>query len=124
MKYLKKFENYSPINEEEEGIRKFFTGHDSTEDRDKAMVDFHKALDDAQAAVDKNPSGYVFNREKLEKDARDNNYKGGLRIQRGGRDTARRYVVYDDGITGFVDVFVSTAAANRRASGFNRPGNS
>ena len=43
MKYLKTFENYS-INEEEEGIRKFFTGFDSREDRDKAMMDFHKSL--------------------------------------------------------------------------------
>jgi hypothetical protein len=124
MKYLKTFENYSPVNEEEEGIRKFFTGHDSKDDRDEAMVSFRKALDDAEEAVNKNPKGYVFNRERLEKEASDNNYKGGLRIQRGGRDKSRMYVVYDEGTTGFVDVFVSPAAANRRASGFDRPGNS
>lgn len=121
MKYLKTFESYSPINEEEEGVRKFFTGHDSREDRDKAMMDFHKALDDAQEAVDKAPEKYVFNRESLEEQAKDNNYKGGLRIQRGGRDKARMYVVYDEGTTGFVDVFVKPAGANRRESGFDRP---
>lgn len=116
MKYLKKFENYSPINEEEEGIRKFFTGHDSTEDRDKAMMDFHKALDDAQAAVDKNPEAYVFNRERLESEAKENNYKGGLRIQRGGRDKARMYVIYDEGTSGF-QALAASAGANRRDMG-------
>lgn len=116
MKYLKKFENYSPINEEEEGIRKFFTGHDSKDDRDKAMLDFHKALDDAQAAVDKNPEGYVFNRERLEAEAKENNYRGGLRIQRGGRDKSRMYVVYDEGATGF-QTLASSAGANRRDMG-------
>lgn len=121
MKYLKTFESYSPINEEEEGIRNFFTGHDSRADRDEAMVSFRKALDDAEEAANKNPKGYVFNRERLEKEASDNNYKGGLRIQRGGRDKARMYVVYDEGTTGFVDVFVKPAGANRRESGFDRP---
>lgn len=118
MKYLKKFENYSPINEEEEGIRKFFTGHDSTDDRDKAMMNFHKSLDEAQAAVDKNPEGYVFNRDRLESQAKENNYKGGLRIQRGGRDKSRMYVVYDKGITGF-QALASTAGSNRRDMGFS-----
>ena len=36
------------------------------------MMDFHKALDDAQAAVDKNPEAYVFNRERLEAEAKEN----------------------------------------------------
>lgn len=122
MKYLKTFESYSPINEEEEGIRKFFTGHDSGEERDEAMMDFHKALDEAQAAVDKAPEKYVFNRESLEKKAKDNNYKGGLRIQRGGRDKARMYVVYDEGTTGFQNLATS-AGANRRDMGLSAPGN-
>jgi len=116
MKYLKTFESYSPINEEEEGIRKFFTGHDSTEDRDSAMLDFYKALDEAEAAVEKAPEKYVFNREGLEAKAKDNNYKGGIRIQRGGRDKSRMYVVYDEGATGF-EAFASTAGANRRDMG-------
>lgn len=100
MKYLKTFENYS-INEEEgfiDATKKFFTGH---EDVNKAKEDFTKALDEAEELVSKNPEGYVFNRASLEKKAKDNNYKGGIRIQRGGRDTSRVYVVYDAGVSGF-----------------------
>lgn len=109
MKHLKTFESFS-INEEE-GIRKFFTGHDSSEDRDKAMMDFHKALDEAEAEVEKDPENYVFNRESLERKAKEDNYKGGLRIQRGGRDP-RMYVVYDAGVTGFQKI--AAGASNAR----------
>ena len=117
MKYLKTFENYSPINEEEEGIRKFFTGHDSSGDRDDAMVEFHKALDDAQAEVDKAPEKFVFNREGLEEKAKANNYKGGLRIQRGGRDKSRVYVVYDEGSTGFQAIAAGAGGSRREMLG-------
>jgi len=95
VKYLKTFESYSPINEEEELIRKFFTGHDSSEDRDKAQFDFHKSLDEVEEEVNKDPEKYVFNREVLEKTASDNNYRGSIRMQRGGRDKSKVYVVYD-----------------------------
>lgn len=110
MIHLKTFESFS-INEEE-GIKKFFTGHDSSEDRDKAMMDFHKALDEAEAEVSKDPENYVFNRASLEKKAKEDNYKGGLRIQRGGRDP-RMYVVYDKGVTGFDDMAGSASRAIR-----------
>ena len=103
MKHLKKFESFS-INEEEGKFRKFFTGHESKESRNKAMIDFNKALDEAEKKVSKNPESYVFNRESLEKKAKENNYKGGLRIQKGGRDSKRAYVVYDKGVTGFEDI--------------------
>lgn len=99
MKHIKTFENYS-LNEEE-GLRKFFTGHDSSEDRDKAMIEFTKALDKAEADVKKNPELYVFNRESLLKAAAENNYLGGLRTQVGGRDRSRYYVVYDAKSTGW-----------------------
>lgn len=99
MKHLKTFEGYS-VNEEE-GLRKFFTGHDSSEDRDKAMIEFTKSLDEAEADVNKNPESYVFNREALLKAASENNYLGGLRIQVGGRDKSRYYVVYDAKSTGW-----------------------
>lgn len=106
MKHLKKFESFS-INEEE-GIRKFFTGHDSSKDRDRAIKDFRKALDQAEAEVQKNPQNYVFNRENLEKKAKEDNYKGGLRIQRGGR-SSKMYVVYDTGATGFEKLAAASA---------------
>jgi hypothetical protein len=118
MKYLKTFETYSPINEEEEGIRKFFTGHDSSEDRDGAMLDFHKALDQAEAHIKKAPEKFAYNREALEAKAKANNYKGGIRIQRGGRDKNRVYVVYDGGTSGF-QALAASAGANRREMGFN-----
>ena len=101
MKYLKTFENYS-INEEElfDKAKKFFTGHEGKEAKEKAKADFLKSLDEAEELVSKNPKGYVFNRVNLEKKAKQNNYRGGLRIQRGGRDTSRVYIVYDEGATG------------------------
>jgi hypothetical protein len=99
MKHIKTFESYS-LNEEE-GLRKFFTGHDSSEDRDKAMIEFNKALAEAEADVNKNPEQYVFNKEALLKAASENNYLGGLRIQVGGRDKSRYYVVYDQKSTGW-----------------------
>ena len=63
MRHIKTFESYS-VNEEE-GIRKFFTGHDSSEDRDKAMIEFTKSLDEAEVDVNKKPEQYVFNKEAL-----------------------------------------------------------
>lgn len=109
MRYLKTFESYS-INEEE-GIRKFFTGYDSKVDRDKAMVSFHKALDEAEEKVNENPSDYVFNREFIEKKAAANNYRGGIRVQRGGGRDKRFYVVYDDKATGFEELASAAGGA-------------
>lgn len=117
MKYIKKFESFS-MNEEEGSFRKFFTGHESSEARDKAMMDFMKALDEAEAIVNKNPSDYVFNREFIQDKAKENNYKGGIRIQRGGGRDNRFYVVYDPGATGFEDL----ASAAGGAVGVFRPG--
>lgn len=99
MKHIKKFESYS-VNEEE-GIRKFFTGHDTSEDKNKAKVEFMKSLDEAEAEVNKKPESYVFNKEALLKAASENNYLGGLRTQVGGRDKSKYYVVYDPKSTGW-----------------------
>jgi hypothetical protein len=101
MKHLKTFEGFSSLNEEESKFKKFLTGHSDEESKEKAKESFLKALDDAEDSVNKNPEGYVFNRSSLEKQASENNYLGGLRIQRGGRDKSRYYVVYDKGISGF-----------------------
>jgi lambda repressor-like predicted transcriptional regulator len=98
LRKLKPFNAYG-INEEEGVIRKFFTGHESAEAKANAEKEFTKALDEAEALVKKNPSKYKFNREALEKKAKENSYRGGLRIQQGGRDP-RIFVVYDEGTTG------------------------
>lgn len=103
MKYIKTFESFSPINEEEEGLRKFFTGHESGEDRDKAMMDFHKALDEAEAKAKEDPDKYYFKRDILENQAKENNYLGGLRAQLNKRD-GKIWIVYDKGVTGFEDM--------------------
>lgn len=115
MKYLKTFESYS-INEEEElfdKAKKFFTGHEGKEAKEKAKADFLKSLAEAEELVSKNPEGYVFNKSNLEKKAEENNYKGGLRIQRGGRDTSRVYIVYDEGVSGFQQI---AGAASREVN--------
>lgn len=116
MKHIKTFESFS-LNEEEGSFRKFFTGHESSEARDKAMMDFMKALDEAEMEVSKNPSDYVFNRKSLEERAKDNNYKGGIRIQRGGGRDKRYYVVYDGGVSGFQSL-AAAAGTGRRELGF------
>lgn len=116
MKHLKTFESYS-INEEEgflDKAVKFATGHEDKEDRQKTMTEFMMALDEAEMMVAENPEGYVFNRAALEKKAKENNYKGGLRIQRGGRDTSRVYVVYDAGVSDLETI--ASAAANKVAN--------
>lgn len=116
MKYLKTFESYS-INEEEElfdKAKKFFTGHEGKEDRQKTMTEFMTALGEAEMMVAENPEGYVFNRAALEKKAKENNYKGGLRIQRGGRDTSRVYIVYDEGVSGFQKIASAASGDNVR----------
>jgi hypothetical protein len=117
MRYIKTFESFS-VNEEEGSFRKFFTGHESSEARDKAMMDFMKALDEAEARVSEDPSDYVFNREFIENKAKEDNYKGGIRVQRGGGRDKRFYVVYDPGATGFEDL---ASAAGGAVSVF-RPG--
>ena len=66
--------------------------------------------------VNKDPEKYVFNREVLEKTASDNNYRGSIRMQRGGRDKARMYVIYDEGTSGF-QALAASAGANRRDMG-------
>jgi hypothetical protein len=62
MKYLKTFENYQ-INEEEEiigKVRKFFTGYETGEDKQKAMVAFEKALGEITAEYNKSPESWVY----------------------------------------------------------------
>lgn len=111
MKHIKTFENYS-VNEEGD-IRKFITGHNSSEDRDKKMMEFIKALDKAEADVKEKPELYMFNKEALLKAASENNYLGGLRTQVGGRDKSKYYVVYDKETTGWENL-ASAAGGSKK----------
>ena len=74
---------------------------DAKAEIDKIATEKPKALDKAEADVNAKPELYVFNRESLLKSASENNYLGGLRTQRGGRDKSRYYVVYDPKSTGW-----------------------
>ena len=56
---------------------------------------FFKELARIENLCDSDPDGYVFDRESIEKQAAKNNYIGKIRLQRGGRDTSRVYVIYD-----------------------------
>jgi hypothetical protein len=105
LKHLKSFESFNSINEEGK-FREFFTGHASKEEKEAAKSKFMKAIDDAEAALKKNPDDYAGSsnwsetKKKLIKKAESDNFKGGLRVQRGGRDS-RFFIVYDEGATGF-----------------------
>lgn len=74
----------------------------------KGMVDFFKELDEMEKRVSVNTKMNVFNRELLEQKAAENNYRGKLKIRRGGRalrsdefgrvsGAFKAYVVYEDG---------------------------
>ena len=93
MKYLQDFESYN-----ENIFRKVFTGHKDDDSKNKAKDDFYKKLEEIEDSYNKNPSVYYFTKSELEKKAKDNNYLGKLRMQRGGRSN-KIYVVYDDGKT-------------------------
>jgi len=97
MKHLKTFESYS-INEEEGKFASFFTGHGSKEEKNTKIAEFNQQLDafEAEAASDED---IVFNRAKLEKQAKDNNYKGKLQKRSSASDD-RDYIIYVAGRTG------------------------
>jgi hypothetical protein len=118
MKYIKTFENFSPINEEEEGIKKFFTGHDSKEAREKAEADFNKFISECEDYIKSNPEkakNLVFKKDQLEKAAKEDNYKGGTRLVKSNKD-GKTYVTYKKGITGFQSL-TSAAGEHRREIG-------
>lgn len=106
LKHLKSFESFGTVNEEEGKFREFFTGHASKEAKEQSKAKFMNAIEDAEKALMKNPEDYAQSKnwevakEKLMKQAEEDNFKGGLRVQRGGRDP-RVFIVYDEGVTGF-----------------------
>ena len=116
MKHLRKFESFS-VNEEEGSFRKFFTGHSDPTEKFGTMKTFLTDLDKFEKMAAGNED-IVFNKEKLIQQAKENNYKGGLRIQRGGRDKARMYVIYDEGTSGFQALAASAGATKEYHTSF------
>lgn len=114
MKHLKTFESYS-VNEEEGKFSRFFTGHDSKDDKNNKIEAFKQQLDafEAEAASDED---VVFNRANLEKQAKENNYRGKLEKRNSARDN-RDYVIYVPGRTGLESA--ASAAAGKVANPLN-----
>ena len=107
MKHLKTYESFS-INEEEGvlgGVKKFFTGHESSGAKDEAKDKFMTALEEAEKELMADPDEYPQakkwekTKESLIKQAEEDNFKGGLRVQ--SSYTGGTYVIYKTGVTGF-----------------------
>jgi len=120
MKHLKTFESFS-INEEEEilgGVKKFFTGHESSAAKGEAKNKFMAALEEAEKELMANPDDYpqAENWEKtkqsLIKQAEEDNFNGGLRVQ--SSRSGGVYVIYKTGVTGFQAL--ASGASHRTAN--------
>jgi hypothetical protein len=83
------------------GVRKFFKGHGSEEEREEKKRRFMQMLDDMEDEGESDPGLYWGDikdkRKQLEKSAEENDYLGDIDI-RGDRD---RYVKYRPGKKGF-----------------------
>lgn len=122
MRNIVSYENYN--EEVNEGMfRKFFTGHDSAEERDQKMIEIMAAIDAAETLVMANPKDYAQSanwertKERLKKEAAENNYKGGIDI-RPSASTGLLYVTYDEGISGLQAL--GAAASYRRDNPLGR----
>jgi hypothetical protein len=113
MRHLKDFNQYS-INEEGK-FAKFFRGHESDKERDIKMMNFHKELDSYEQKA-KEDSNIVFNRQFLEKQAKENNYKGHLEERISAR-TGKNHIFYVTGKSDFQKI--ASLAANKRDNPLN-----
>lgn len=97
-KHLETFESYSSINEEESLLKKtrgFITGHETKSDEIKAKENIMKELDEFDKEVAKDPSKYIYNRESIEKNAKENRYRG--RVTKRASRTSNKYIIaYQD----------------------------
>lgn len=109
MKHLQKFESYS-VNEEEGKFAKFFKGHSSNSDRDAKAQEFASELDSYEEKASSNDK-IVFNRQFLEKTAKENNYKGSLEARESRRD-GKTHIIYVAGRSDFQKL-ASNAAGKR-----------
>lgn len=103
-------ESKNPEIVEEGIVRKFFTGHDTPQDEKAAEEKFIKSLDAAEAAVKETPAKFAqaekwdIAKAFLLGKASENKFRGGLRIQKGGGEDKRLFIVYDAKSTGFEKV--------------------
>lgn len=109
MKHLKKFESFA-INEEEGKFAKFFKGHSSNSERDAKAQEFASELDSYEEEA-RNDDSIVFNRQFLEKKAKENNYKGSLEARNSAGD-GKTHIIYVAGRSDFQKL-ASNAAGKR-----------
>lgn len=62
----------------------------------RGKSDFEDNIDLFEEKSEKNPKSYVFKRERLEKLARLDNYEGKLVIKRGGRNSSKIFIIYEE----------------------------
>jgi signal transduction histidine kinase len=65
------------------------------EKKESGIMDFYTELSKIEGYYNENPDAYVFDRKDIEKAAQKDEYSGKIRMQRGGRDKSRIYVIYD-----------------------------
>jgi hypothetical protein len=108
MKHLKSFEQHSagPVNEEIFGTaKKFFTGHESGEDKEAAKGACTKQLEDLLA---KYPD-LAGNKDKYLERATEDNYRGTFSVTK-ARSTGKTIIVYTPKATGMQKL--ASAAGN------------
>lgn len=116
-KNIKSFEAYS-VNEEEnwfankwKDAKEFTTGHRGMEDRDNKRDQIMADLDKYEKMASDN-SNIVFKRETLERQARENNYKGKVHLQNSPR-SGKTFVVYKKGFSKFDHLAGAAGGATR-----------
>jgi len=114
MKHIKTFESFS-VNEEEGIFKKFFTGHEDKEAKEAAKAAFYSELDKMEEE-NKGNENFVLNRSLLEKDAKENDYKGRLDARRSARD-GKTYVLYVPGVTGLQNLASGSTPTGRQSIG-------
>lgn len=116
------FNKFSPEMEEgfddiKRGVRKFFKGHGSDEEREERRKKLMDMLDNMEKEGEKDPGLYWGDikdkRKQLEKAAEENDYLGDIDI-RGQRD---RYVKYEPGKKGFEKMATGYGASQRQTFG-------
>ena len=116
------FNEFSPEMEEgfddiKRGVRKFFKGHGSDEEREERRKKLMDMLNNMEKEGEKDPGLYWGDikdkRKQLEKAAEENDYLGDIDI-RGQRD---RYVKYEPGKKGFEKMATGYGASQRQTFG-------
>ena len=112
LKNIKSFEAYS-INEEGK-FRNFFKGHEDDADRDNKRDKILADLDKYEKMAEKDPDKYVFNRETLENQAKENDFLGEIWLNSNAYErTGKIWVQYEKGYSSFSKMAGAAGRATR-----------